>query len=331
MKKNIFILLLWLLLFVPLNAEDNQKKTEINENQYLSRLSILLNQYEVFMTDNGNKESDYYKAFILFKEKLDASETTFSLDISNSNLIDGGARFRISEELNEYYISIGYKLVDIFDFYPTLIFSILTHEIWHAYAYVTNPEGFLMHDSDPFEKQLYEFDAIINEAIFIDETLINSNFILTDFENYLRSCYVEKKITDFISPTLKVDYYTINDLYDIRNEYYIDMDKVKLDTSLGKIGANLLKYYNESLTTEDPWFTYKILIGLKTYYDYSIVLFKQTEGNENSEQTWDDIFKNYPEFNNFYSQISTIIDKSDNYIDERHSEYINHFNKNLLY
>lgn len=326
MKKNILLTFIFFCMLRPLFSSDSEIP-----NNYLSRFSRLLNQYEKFMLNNGNKNSDYYKAFELFTEKLKSNDTHFSLDINNQNLINGGAKFEITDNNNSYFISVGYKLVDIYDFYPTLIYSILTHEIWHAYAYITNPQGFLIQETDPFERLLYEFDAIYYEAQFIYDSVINSDFILTNFEEYLHLCYSENVMDDFISAQLKIDYFSLNSLYQLRNEYYEQRNKERLDIGLREFGENLLKYYQESLTENNEWFTYKILVALKTYYNYTIILFKQTEGNENPEQTWEEIYEIYDGYFSVYTKISEVLENKEDYITEQHTKYLDHFNQDLFY
>lgn len=323
MKKYILPTLMFL--YVSVNI------FSIDENYYLSRFSRLLNQYEQFMLEKGNRSSEYYTAFELFTEKLYANETIFSLDTNNSNLVSGGAHFQISEDKESYFISVGYKLVDIYDFYPTLIYSILTHEIWHAYAYITNPDGFLMQDTDPFEKLLYEFDAIYYEGLFIEESVKGSGFILSDFEDYLQKCYKENQMSDFISALYKVDYYSINTLYNLRNEYYELKNREVLDQGIKELGEMILKYYQESVTGDDLWFRYKMLVAIQTYTEYSVVLFKQTEGNENPEQTWGEIYEIYGDYHTIYLKMSEILNENPTFVKEKNQEYLDHFNRDLFY
>ncbi len=330
MLKKIYKIILITFVLFSSTAEEDIQSIVIDAENYSVRLSQLLDNYEIFMETYGRIDSDYYKAFLHFKEKLVNNETSFALDIKNSNLIDDSAGFKVSNETDDYYISIGYRLVDVYDKHPYLIYSILTHEIWHAYAYITNPEGFMMQNTDPFEKALYEIDAIHTEGLFINEVLISNNFKLTNFESYLGSCYQKNKMNDFTSPLLKVDLITLDDLYTLRNEYYINKDKGKLDSELGTIGSNLLGYYNESLDADDSWYTYKITIALHTYHQFSVILFQQTEAHEIPGRLWDDIFALYPKFYNEYKIMSEILADKQEYVEEKHRSYIEHFNKGLL-
>jgi hypothetical protein len=329
-KNKITTMLIFIATFLMLSCSslpqekiiENKEIVRTNdqiENEYLKKLEKIINSYEALIKSSGNKNSHYYKAYEHYLSILKNNQSTFSLDMNNENTIYSGASFNVNWETGNNKVSIGYRLIDIYNDFPSLVYSILTHEIWHAYDYHINNESFKSSKSDPFEQVLYEMDAIYVEAQFISDVVID-NYKTSKFEDYLYSTFINNQLDMFSIVNTKIDIAVIHKLYNAKHDFYIDKNMSKLDEVLGAESVRLVDNYHNR-NENDLFNEYISLVSIDTYQKFSTILFKQIEGSINPNQTWDEIISKYPKYGSTIFIIQDILENNMQKIEDMNSKY----------
>ena len=295
----------------------------------IQKMQVILNEYESFILKYANRDSEYFKAYNLFKEKLNAEETYFAYNPENRKTLIGGAGFSWDPESDNYYISIGAGLVEIYDSSPSLVYSIITHELWHARDYLVNYEGFLNHLHDPFENCYYEADALFVEAMFIEETMIANDFPITPFESYLVDCHRKNNLGGITTALNAYDLSVLHSLTGIIDGFGGIDDRAYLDHAIANLGRRLLNNYNHA-DPENKWIHYASLVSMKTWLEFLKPTFGYTEGRIDSEQTWNDIFLLYPEFKTVYEEMKPLVQSHMDLINRVKDGYVAFFSENIV-
>jgi hypothetical protein len=218
------------------------------------------------------------------------------------------------------YIDVNRKALTLYPKYKTVFFSMLTHELWHAYAYVQDPKGFKDFATDPFEKMMYQSDAYFVEGKFISEVLIPKGYKLTYFETYLSDCYKANSLSSFTSLYDSEDILVARELYKIREKKRAGgLDQSGLYKQCTLIGRNLLENLSNQTKDSKDFDVFCNWVSLFTFDNYAKTLVKQTETQRTN---WDQIKTDFPDF---YQVIMTIQER----IKDR-AEKLNVYRKQLI-
>jgi len=312
-----------------ISVKDGPQEDEQSAEEYLEAFQEILNSYEAFLLQYGNSESQYFRAYETFKSKLESGETAFKFNPDNQETLKGAAKFNYNENDGEYYISAGTGLINIYKTSPSFVYSVLTHEHWHARDYIVDRDSFLRQLYDPFESEYYEADALYVEAMFVDEVLMANGFPITKFESYLLDCYRDNALSSLTSAMYKSDISVLHFLSDVIAEFGDESDRPTMDTKLEQKGLTLLDKFHAA-RNDDDWEKYSSLVSIKTFVEYSAVTFRKTEGNIDPTQLWDDIFLNYPGFSSVYYQMEEIYSDNRDFVDELNNGYLEYFAEDLF-
>ena len=309
-------------------SDPQSPKTELSEEEGLQRFRQILNKYEEMLLTYGNPESHYYEAYEVFKAKLESGETSFRYNPTNTDPLKGSANFSHNDQSGEYFISAGPGLVEIYETCPSFVFSVLTHEHWHARDFIVDRQNFLRQLDDPFEAEYYEADAIVVEAMFINEVLVSNGFPISKFESYLLDCARDNQIGSFTSAMYQTDLAVLHRLSDIVDGFRGIEDRSSMDEQLESEGRSLLRKYQEAVLSDD-WQVYSSLVSMRTFVDFSATTFKKTEGAVDPTQLWDEVLDMYTGFESVLIEMDEIITERTSFIDEKNDQYLKYFTEDL--
>ena len=311
------------------NNVDVLKTSSSDDLENLAKFSRILDQYEMVILEYGDPDSPYYEAYEIFKEKLDAGETSFRYNPDNNKKIKGTASFQYDIETGEYFISAGPGLIESYATNPSFVFAVLAHEHWHARDYILYYEHFIAQIDDPFEAEYFEADAIWAEAIFINDIFLANNFSVSKFESYLVDCVSNNKLSSFTSSMYKIDLDLLHRFSDIIENFNRVLDRDKMDNELLNEGNNLLSKYN-TIERNSTRQLYQTLVSIKTYIEFSAILFRKTEGHIDEKQLWEDVLVMYPGYNEVRAKLYEVLDANTDFINKTNSKYIQYFEEDLL-
>jgi len=198
--KKIILLFIPILLFImscvtePETAEPKTdevaeipSKEHNNSQDYESLIYDMLNEICIIAEESENS---------LVKEIKDISITRFNqgdLHISYVEKIEsmdeavlGNASFSFfnDDESKPQYLTLEMKLLDLAEQYPSLVMSVIFHELAHAYSFYMDPSYHRSLGDNPLEKYLYEMDAIYAEALFMQQCR-SIGYSLSTFEGLM--------------------------------------------------------------------------------------------------------------------------------------------------
>ncbi|MCK4907227.1 MAG: hypothetical protein KAS64_06740 [Spirochaetes bacterium] len=211
-------------------------------------------------------------------------------------------------------ILVKKRLLTQFKTQPSIVYSILIHELHHAYDYYKQRKHFIgAAKKIHFEKVLYEFDACISEAIFIAKVLIPEKYKLTKFETFLYKSHKAGHIFVFAAYILGVD---IQVIFNIYNEYMSASSLKKTFNKFIFTGKRLLGMYKKAKKSKNKTQKYYTIIALKTYIKYTPSLFVETirkkSGYAGPPKR---IYMNYhPPFEKLYYKIEGLLLKNKDWI-----------------
>ena len=286
----------------------------------------ILNDLNQILRSKGNMNSHYYETFMKTNNLLTMDLIKITEDNENDNAIFGGAEFEVNWDTGNNVIKVGHNLIDLYSTHPSLVYSILIHEMKHAVDYHFDKEAFRNQEIDPYEKIMYEMDASFVEAEFITDIVIN-NYSITEFEKLVYESNIEDGLRMFSILALQCDIQIVYGLYDAREEYHQNGDKRVLDENLGDIGTQILDYFRQNSSDEE--FNYYSNISLSTFYTYSKILFMQIEGSRDEIKTWDYIFQEYPSFSKSFLAIQDLVLENSDYVEETNKEIQESFEESL--
>jgi hypothetical protein len=170
--------------------------------------------------------------------------------------------FRI-KETREGVIVFGKKYIDTFKLNSSFHYTILIHEIKHAYDYLLNKSMYINHS--PKEKRLGELFALKIEAELI-KYYLSGKFNLTEIEKCILQSY-ENNNLDFASSLIQDDSSEVFTFFNKLESDYLsrNITKEKLISDLVKKGNSLLNDYHYSIDVMEKLF-YSVKIS--TYHKY---------------------------------------------------------------
>jgi hypothetical protein len=264
----------------------------INQSDPGSIVTQILSDYESVVSGPPNAE------YVMAKDNYESMRKSGKIQVRIlEESVDSLLKtmdFAVDWKTGHTYLDINLAALPMYEKYKTVFYSMLTHELWHAYAYVQDPVGYKDFTTDPFEKMMYQSDAYAIEAKFIGSILIAKGFKVTPFEQYLYDCYKGDSMFSFTSIFSAEDIFIGRALYGVREKRLqggLDQGGVyEQCTAIGKGAIASFEKLNESSKSFD---VYTGWISLFTFDYYVKLLVNQTE---KQRANWDQIKADYPEF-----------------------------------
>ena len=227
---------------------------------------------------SGPSTDEYVMALDNFGQMVKQNKIALRVVEDPSPSLLKAMAFQVDWETGNSYIEFKRTALEMYEDNKSVIYSILTHELWHAYAYAQSPAGFKDIEIDPFEDAMYQADAYYVEAKFIASVLIPKGFKTSKFEQYLSECYRNHALSSFTAIFNGEDLFIIRSLYDIRDKRQkgtIAQGAVYQEATA--VGNAALEGYRKVDKDSDPFEEYTCLIGLYTFNRYAQTLVSQTE------------------------------------------------------
>jgi hypothetical protein len=169
------------------------------------------------------------------------------------------------------YVILQKKAVDYYDAQPSIVLSMVFHEIAHAYFFFTDPYS-IENADDLVERHMYQMDAIRVEANFISDYLVPNGFALTKYENLLLSGYRNGNMN-----TVSILFDMVDDQYLYKYyDYLADCNGGKIEVEafireFGRDSDGLLGTPHDAFKSD--WNRYVYLVSLNTLQQYFPKLF----------------------------------------------------------
>jgi len=187
----------------------------------------------------------------------------------NNNSKIGTNQFSFDKsDLNQSQkIFIDEKLLDLYPEHRPLVLAIFFHEFRHACDFYTNPEGFVLVETDLLEEFLYEMDAFYVEALFLEELYkINNVEPMTQFEKIIRDSNKNDNLKSFSMIMNKIDTTIVYRLRGIGNQLYNkDLTYNQFTESCLSIGTSLLDSYDKMPKGNVNWENYYRWCQMNTF------------------------------------------------------------------
>ncbi len=271
MKKNILIFLLFFLLIlnnIYLSGQSSLDNTN-DEVFYKSQETYkIFNELYNLIESNKLKDKVTFETIDYIKKKIENNELLLLVDHKNeSKDILTGAFFAAAfdSQKNKPYILFNKNIINIFYRQKSIVFSMLIHEIRHAYDYFTNYGLFKVTINNLLERYLFQMDALHIEALLIKNFLIPNNYNLTEFEKILLDSFQNNNLYEYSLIFESTEMHLIYYLYELinNNETYEDC----LNKVLGA-GNNVLYDFKKLKDNDEDWKKYQVYISLYSYIKY---------------------------------------------------------------
>lgn len=263
----------------------------------------VLRDYE--LTVEGRPDSEYVLARDNFVSMRNAGKIAIKILDEPCESLLRAMEFQVNWETGRAFLAVNKAALLMYQENKSVVYSMITHELWHAYAYAQDPAGFKDYNTDPFEKMMYQSDAYHVEGKFITEVLLPKGFTVSRFEQYLSDCYKAASIDSFTIVFSAEDVSIARTLYEIREKRLrgaIMQDELYMQAAtLGRSTlSNFKKLPNESSQFE----TYARWIGLITFDRYVKILVNQTE---KTRSNWDQVAHDFPDFMSIVFEIQEMV------------------------
>lgn len=272
MKKNLLIILLFFFFILNNICLSGQSSID-NTNEV-----VLYKSYETYKIFNelydlieSNKANNkvVFEIINYIKKKIDNDELLLLVDHKNeSKDILSGAFFSAvfgDSKKNKPYVLFNKNIIDVFYCQKSIVFSMLIHEIRHAYDYYTNYGLFKVTDKNRLERYMFQMDALHLEALLIKDFLIPNNYNLTDFEKILLESYQNDNLFDYSLIFESTDMHLIYYLYKLLNNS--DSYEDCLNKLIGA-GNGVIDDFKKIKSSDEDWKKYRKYVSLFSYYNY---------------------------------------------------------------
>ncbi|MBN2547177.1 MAG: hypothetical protein JXB50_15350, partial [Spirochaetes bacterium] len=260
------ILLFYTLTLFPQEVKDNTTRIELYKS--FEPYRIFYDLYNLIYQNKDNNKY-VYDTINFIKNKIEADELLLLVDHKSDNKnILAGAYFVADlkgRSKNKPYILFDKSIISIYNYQKSIVYSLMIHEIRHAYDYYTNFGLFSVTDYNLLEKYRFQMDAIYAEALLIQNFLVPNNYSLTDFEKILLESLQKNNLHEYSVVFEMTDMHLIYRIYDFfgNNDSYEKNYK-----DLIEIGNKLLADFNGINNIDEDWKKYQIYISLYSYLRY---------------------------------------------------------------
>lgn len=277
MKRfQLLMLLFFFLIFGNLfliSQEVKDNKNEIELYHSYEPYKIFDNLYYLV---NKNKQVDkrVFETIDYIKNKIDKKELLLLVDHKNDSTdILSGAFFYASKDKQKVkpYILLNKNVIDVFYYQESIVFSMLMHEIQHAYDYYTNYGLFEVSDENILEGYMFQMDALYLEVLLIEKFLVPNDYKITDFEKKLLESHQKNNLAEFSQIFETTDMKLIYKLYHLMNnkDSYENNFKEIINTGNALIDDfNKIDNFKEVKDEKDEWLKYQILVSLYSFTKY---------------------------------------------------------------
>jgi hypothetical protein len=244
------------------------------------------------LLEQASERSPYTTAYREFNQSW--GDNTVSVRISEdpcTSLLSALA-LDVDWENGLVWLEINAAAISMYPRHQSIIFSMLTHELWHFSCYLHYPDELRRSREDPFERVMFETDASFMEAQFIEDVMLASGRSITDFESYLVRCHQSGSLRSFTSIFMGVDSTVVDDLYLLRSDLLqgtISQDDLYQKAIL--LGGRIEDEFTITNEEQQAWERFSRVTSCDTFRQFIAHLVNQTE---KTRTTWNEIYGDFP-------------------------------------
>jgi hypothetical protein len=238
--------------------------TEQRHTYYFSEKLHLIFYELCDLVENSNPANEILVQRIdLIRSKIEHNKLLLLMtDEALSNALFGAYfSFSLDNSKQKPVISLDKYLLALYPRQKSLVFSLLIHELQHAYNYFMNYKAFITTYNNLLENYLYEMDAYHVEALFIRDVLMTQNFPLTDFEKLLVSSFENDNLDYFSFVFKNLDMRLVYYLYNVTLNKQSAEENIEELIHVGKELIDFFKFPEQ----DDEWKQFVSLIPMHTY------------------------------------------------------------------
>ena len=281
-------IIIYILLFITFSFSGQKEESNNQEASMIYKLRLIFTKLDSIIMSDIKQDTSILHNLKIFNKNF--QNLKISVDTTNGLDILTGASFNIYEQDSPPILIINVQLLKVYDRYPSIVYSVIVHEMKHIADYFMIPNYELIIKNNKLEHLHYEIDALITEAIFIRDYL--DGFNLSNYESFLLYCLEH----DFSSPIVlfdQADLMIIRQMEQIRDDQ--ELNSTKSMEKLMKLGQLIYSQVEISDTTQN-FENYIDFIKIYTFSEYSNQIMVDIESKKNGIHTGlsDYYIRNYP-------------------------------------
>ena len=320
-KKRI---ILTVLLVLGRVLYSNEYNAEIDINLYQSIIFTIINNLSSIMENNQASEI-VYNTYRIAVNAIRNNRVSIMIDPDSDKVLSG--MYVNLYDSDEISLIFGLKFLDTYNPNNGIHYAILIHEYRHIHDLFTNNEAFANAKRNNDEKEVYwyELDALRIEAEFI-KYYLNGNLSLSRFESYVLNSF-ETDYLDSASMILlreSMNYFFYFDRME-RNYRSGETSKDEIILWLEQNGRALINNFNSA---QEDFLSYFHYTEINTFRKYLIRILSIIV--ENPLMTWGEVFEQYPNIENIYNEMGTIINNHSDRQSLYRTSIIEHWEDDIL-
>jgi len=302
MKIKVVVFAIFFFLLISISSSFSQ------ENQIDALLNnIVADLHRVVFSKPSDSLINKYCTMIF--DKINKHELVFNIVKEETPLLSSTG-FGFDENGLNPYIVINDKLILRYKTQPSIVLSMLIHEIAHAYFYYTD-KYFVQNKDNELEHFFYEMDARRIEAMFILDYLIPLNYQLSLYEKYLYNSHKSGSLSGVAMLFDKINSDVLYKYYNFQLQFF--QNKCSLETVFSSFISDsnqLLLMYEKPF--ENDWNRYTFLITLYTYYNNIPKIINQLVNSEKALSQSSQYSKHFDEMNKLLNTIQFTLANNSN-------------------
>lgn len=273
--KNLLLSVLLLALLVscvsqPKELQEQAETTEfalpqLTKDEVSQIIASAVNEIGTLIQKYG-KDKNMRTVWSTVTSALKKGRLTFTIDLESNSILDG-ALFIVTTD-GQPRIQLSNGLITLYRYQPTVLMSVLLHELTHAYFYLTMGEEFISASNDRKERNWYEADAIHNEAVFIEQCLA-PYYKLSSFEQFVLESWHSDNIDSASIVMVRESSETILVFHRLTQTYI--QGAITAEEAYAEIEeytSSILEIYNDKTSSHAVW-ALKIIALNSCYYYYN--------------------------------------------------------------
>ena len=292
--RRFLIIIISLVLTISAGAQESS-------TDYDQRLVQVLEGYQELMSIPLDEDVDDIpgNSWYIVSQAINKGFLRFTVDPVTDSLLRG-ARFHAEPGSDTTHIIITTNLLDVWETYPSMTYSILTRSYRDAAIFFRDPPMWGAARNDSMELLFMRLDQYNVEAQLIRDRLMLSGFLLSPYESYILDSFEEDRLASVILYFERFSLPVAQGLYDARLGLEGDMDEEELRIFINELGKTLLKSRNDIPSGSKDELIYPLAAAIHTWLEFTPFLISRIHNRDRQENplTFDQILareKDYTE------------------------------------
>lgn len=185
-----------------------------------------------------------WETWFIIAQAINKGYLRFTVDPEDKPLIQG-AEFLVVPESGQPYIFITGKLLDSWDVYPTLTYTLLSGAFREAYLFFRDTAMWRAAKADVIESAFMRMEKYAAEVSMVRDRLVPSGYLITPYETYILDSFETDGMTSGMMFLNGQSMPVARAFGDLRIAYEESRDDEALRAAILDTGRELLKARNE--------------------------------------------------------------------------------------